>query len=280
MKPLTILYRGQLSSCNFDCGYCPFAKRRESREAQEIDRAALARFVAWVGTQAFSPTSVFFTPWGEALVRGWYRDAMGALSNMDHVRRVAVQTNLSVPVSWVRQARADRVGVWATWHPEQMPLGRFVARVKDLHRAGTHVSAGIVGMPEHEADAIALKAALPDVYVWVNAVKRNPAAMALDWAKVDPLFGWNAHYWPSAGKACRTGEDVVTVDGVGDVRRCHFVDQRIGNIYDGTIHAGLKPRACPKAVCGCHIGYVHMPGLGVGGVFGDGILERVVGSYG
>ena len=27
---LSILYRGPLSSCNYDCAYCPFAKRRET----------------------------------------------------------------------------------------------------------------------------------------------------------------------------------------------------------------------------------------------------------
>ena len=27
----SILYRGPLASCNYDCPYCPFAKRRDSR---------------------------------------------------------------------------------------------------------------------------------------------------------------------------------------------------------------------------------------------------------
>ena len=30
---LSILYRGPLSSCNYACGYCPFAKRRASGRA-------------------------------------------------------------------------------------------------------------------------------------------------------------------------------------------------------------------------------------------------------
>lgn len=45
---LTILYRGPLASCDYDCGYCPFAKRRDSPEQLRADRAALARFTEWV----------------------------------------------------------------------------------------------------------------------------------------------------------------------------------------------------------------------------------------
>ena len=29
---MKILYRGPLASCNYDCPYCPFAKRRDSTE--------------------------------------------------------------------------------------------------------------------------------------------------------------------------------------------------------------------------------------------------------
>ena len=49
---LSILYRGPLASCDYDCGYCPFAKRRDSPETLRADRAALERFVAWVTASA------------------------------------------------------------------------------------------------------------------------------------------------------------------------------------------------------------------------------------
>lgn len=310
-RPLTVLYRGPLSSCNFDCGYCPFAKRRDPPSELRADRLALERFLGWCeaagggdasisegapgagaadavgggghgagGACGASPAaretlSVFFTPWGEALVRSWYRDAMVRLSRMPHVRRVAVQTNLSATASWLDEAVCERVGIWATWHPTQMPMERFVRRARRVQRSGAHLSVGIVGLPEHWEAAQRLREELDGIYVWVNAVKRDRAAMALDWGLVDPLFSWNAHAWPSVGKACRTGEDVVTADGAGDVRRCHFVPDVIGNLYDGSLAAALKPRACPNAECGCHIGYVHMPELGLDRVFREGILERV-----
>ena len=80
---LSILYRGPLSSCNYACGYCPFAKRRESAAELETDRAALGRFLDWVEARpAADRLGVLFTPWGEALTRRWYRDALVRLTGL------------------------------------------------------------------------------------------------------------------------------------------------------------------------------------------------------
>lgn len=279
LSGLTVLYRGPLASCNYDCPYCPFAKAADSRAVQRADKAALARFVGWCLAGEHQPLSVFFTPWGEALTRPWYRQAVTTLSLLPHVRRVAIQTNLSHDPRWLAGADPARVGLWATWHPGQVALEPFVDRARAALALGVSLSVGIVGLPGHEAQARALRAALPGVYTWVNAVKRDPAAMAADWAAVDPLFSLNAQAWPSLGKACRTGEEVVSVDGDGHVRRCHFVSDVIANLYDGSLARSLTPRACPNATCGCHIGYVHLRELGLDAVYGEGILERVPRTY-
>jgi hypothetical protein len=68
---------------------------------------------------------------------------------------------------------------------------------------------------------------------------------------------------------------VVSVDGDGTVRRCHFVRPPLGNLYDGSYRAGLLPRPCPLPVCDCHIGYVHLESLPLYDVFAGGVLERV-----
>jgi hypothetical protein len=68
---------------------------------------------------------------------------------------------------------------------------------------------------------------------------------------------------------------VISVDGAGTVRRCHFVRDELGNLYDGSYRAALRPRACPLAVCDCHIGYVHLESLPLYDVFAGGVLERV-----
>ena len=113
---LTILYRGTLSSCNYNCPYCPFAKHWESPAELAADRRGLARFVEWVG-QRDDRLALFFTPWGEALVRQWYRAAVVQLSRLPQVTKVAVQTNLSCSLDWLREADVAKLhaaGLWAT----------------------------------------------------------------------------------------------------------------------------------------------------------------------
>jgi len=69
------------------------------------------------------------------------------------------------------------------------------------------------------------------------------------------------------------------VDGDGVVRRCHFIKQPIGNIYDPDFAQCLQERPCTNDTCGCHIGYVHLDRLELGKTFGDGILERIPLGY-
>ncbi|WP_026404952.1 STM4011 family radical SAM protein [Actinomadura rifamycini] len=277
MDHLTILYRGPLASCDYDCPYCPFAKRRDTTEQLRADRAALERFTAWVAAREH-PVSVLFTPWGEGLVRSWYRRALVELSHLPHVRRVAIQTNLSHRTSWTSEADPSRLALWATYHPGQVPYERFLGKCRDLHARGVRFSVGIVGQPEHLDAARRLRADLPaDAYLWVNAAEGRvyDDAEADAWTAVDPLFPVSRHPHPSRGRACRTGDTVVSVDGDGTVRRCHFVPTVLGNLYDGTFRAALGPRPCPLATCDCHIGYVHLEPLGLYDTFAGGVLERI-----
>ena len=54
---LSLLYRGTLSSCNYACDYCPFAKKQDSRAVLARDAREVGRFTSWVSTQS-RPVSV------------------------------------------------------------------------------------------------------------------------------------------------------------------------------------------------------------------------------
>ncbi|MEV0732114.1 STM4011 family radical SAM protein [Polymorphospora sp. NPDC050346] len=276
---LSILYRGPLASCNYDCPYCPFAKRRDSRAELRADREALARFADWVDRNPDGDRiSVLFTPWGEGLTRSWYRQTLTRLSHLPHVDRVAIQTNLACRLDWVADADRDTLALWATYHPGQVRRDAFLDRCATLRDLGVRFSVGVVGQPEHLAEARALRAALPDdVYLWVNAADghRYEPAEEADWTAIDPLFGYSVRPHESAGRACRAGETVISVRGDGQVRRCHFVDEPLGNLYDGSYRAALRPRPCPNRLCDCHIGYVHLKNLPLYDVFAGGVLERI-----
>jgi MoaA/NifB/PqqE/SkfB family radical SAM enzyme len=277
---LAILYRGPLSSCNYGCPYCPFAKHRETRAEHEADQVALDRFVAWVAAQSGVRIAVFFTPWGEALIRRRYQRAIVELTNLPNVSKVAIQTNLSARLDWAESCDKPRLGLWATYHPGETSRERFLAKCQEAERRGLRLSVGVVGLQEHAAEIEALRRELPpQIYLWINAYKRvpdyySPAEIAR-FTAVDPLFPLNNQRHPSLGKPCRAGRSVISVDGDGTMRRCHFIREPIGNIYaDGWADA-LRERACPNESCGCHIGYVHLDELRLGEVFGSGILERI-----
>ncbi len=276
---LSILWRGPLSSCNYDCAYCPFAKHVSSRAELAADKAALARFEGWA-TEHEGLLSVFFTPWGEALIRRYYRDALLRMSRLAHLKTVAIQTNLSSSVEWMVDA-GPSLALWATFHPTQVTMERFVDRVRWLLAHDISLSVGIVGKEENLEAAKALRDALPsEVYLWVNAYKSEGADYYRDGTErafeaIDPLFPLNAIRHPSRGRACHTGESVISVDGEGAIRRCHFVSEVLGNLYEDDLSSILRPRLCPNATCGCHIGYVHMPHLEVASVYGNGLLPRI-----
>ena len=277
---LSILYRGPLSSCNYACVYCPFAKHRETAAEHERDRVALERFVDWVGAQQDHQIGVFFTPWGEALIRKRYQESIATLTRLPHVTKVAIQTNLSCRLDWVEACDKTRLGIWATYHPSQITRQRFLARCAELDRRGVRFSVGVVGLTEHTAEIAALRAELPaHVYLWINAYKREDDYYTADdlarFTAIDPLFPINTVRHPSEGRACRAGESVISVDGDGTMRRCHFVKTPIGNLYEPDWASALQPRACSTATCGCHIGYVHLDHLKLYDVFGAGVLERI-----
>lgn len=275
----SILYRGPLSSCNYECDYCPFAKTRNTREELLDDERRLKNFQQWVETRS-EEIGILFTPWGEALVHRAYQKALCELSHLQNVRRVAIQTNLSCALDWVASANKQTLALWCTFHPTQLTLDHFVRQCRTLDAHGISYSVGIVGTKEAMPFMDALRDQLrPEVYVWVNAFKRDPQYYSDEeiarFTKFDSLFPINNTYHPSSGRACRTGHTVFSVDGNGDIRRCHFVKEVIGNIYQSNFERALHPRPCPAKTCGCHIGYVHLEELGMDAIFGEGLLERI-----
>ena len=220
---LRLLYRGSLESCNYACDYCPFAKARESQAHMQRDRAEVERFVAWARTYP-GRLGILFTPWGEALVRPWYRAALRELSRLPQVERVAIQTNLAAPLDFVAASDTDALALWATYHPTQVTRARFLARCRELDALGARYSVGVVGLREHFAELRALRAELPaGVYLWVNAYKRDPdyyAPPEVAWlTELDPHFALNLRAHASLGQACRTGSSTLSVDGEGTLRR-------------------------------------------------------------
>lgn len=277
---LTILYRGPLSSCNYDCHYCPFAKRHETAAELRVDREQLDRFIDFLASRTDDHFSILFTPWGEAMTRRWYRDGITRLTHMPHLRKVAIQTNLSWDTTWAASCDRSRLGLWCTWHPEQVSREVFLSKCHELDRMEARYSVGVVGMKEYIESARILRRNLhPEVYLWVNAYKDVDDYYEQSdvdaWCEIDPLFRINQRNYRTLDRPCRTGESVISVDGEGTIRRCHFIREPIGNLYEQGFETCLKPRRCSNVECGCHIGYVHLTQLNLDQVFREGLLERI-----
>ncbi|QDV15968.1 hypothetical protein Pan153_05870 [Gimesia panareensis] len=277
---LSILYRGPLSSCNYDCHYCPFAKRHETAAELKIDRLALERLIEWIKTRTGDSLSLFFTPWGEALTRRWYQAAICELTRLEQVEKVAAQTNLSYDLDWIENANTSRLALWCTFHPSQTTRARFLSQSRRLTELGVAHSVGSVGLPEDLEEIERLRAELPDdIYLWVNAAKSSnvdyQGELLERFTAIDPLFELNTQYHASLGRSCRCGSSVISVDGAGEIYRCHFIKQRLGNLYEPGFEACLTDRPCTNQTCGCHIGYVHLDDLKLYPVFQEGILERI-----
>ncbi|MFD0590224.1 STM4011 family radical SAM protein [Paenibacillus sp. GCM10027627] len=277
-----IYYRGSLTSCNYDCPYCPFSKNKDSLETLAKDRAQLEAFVLWVREQGAEGTrlSIFFNPYGEGLTHRWYREAMAELSHMEHVEKVAIQTNLSAKLDWIDGLHAGKAAFWVTYHPGQVACDKFLRQCMTLYEKGIAFSVGSVGLKSATDSLKELRGKLPqDVYMWVNAYKDQPdyytEADAAVLQEIDPHFQINAMDYDSKGKACNAGYDVFYVLGDGRVKRCYKDRQVIGNLYREGLHAISKKRPCRMACCDCYIGYIHMPELKLEEVYGESILERI-----
>ena len=276
---LTILYRGPLNSCNYGCSYCPFAKRKVSRAVLQSDAERLERFIDWC-ENAPMRLSIFFTPWGEALIHRHYRAAIARLAALSHVDQVAIQTNLSCSVAWMAALPQGKAGFWCTFHPGETPEAAFIEKCRWMSANGIRFSVGAVGNPDYLQNLRDLRSALPGhTYLWINALRGTKARrLSSDelagFAELDPLFELNLAGAKSLGRDCEAGWRTIAVDGNGDATRCHFIPGRIGNLYSPDFLGMLKPRTCTARMCHCHIGYSHMPELRFHELFGDGLLAR------
>ena len=243
------------------------------------DKDCLLRFESWLSRQN-REISILFTPWGEALIRKYYQQSLQRLSWLPHVKKVSIQTNLSGPLAWTARANPKTLALWTTFHPTETSVGKFIMKCQQLIQNNIRFSVGIVGKKENFPFIQTLKEKLPSsIYLWVNAYKRQPnyySATEKDWLQqIDPLFSFNNTIYKTKGKSCYAGESSVSIDGAGNVTRCHFIKAPLGNIYQQPLDEMLGSRACTNDHCRCYIGYINLKELELDKVYSDRILERI-----
>ncbi|MFD0710306.1 STM4011 family radical SAM protein [Paenibacillus sp. GCM10027626] len=283
----SLYFRGSLTSCNYDCPYCPFSKNKDSAATLAKDRGYVETFVNWVEDQAGHGhrLSIFFNPYGEGLIHRWYKSAMVRLSHMEHVDKVAIQTNLSARLDWTEELNPRKAAFWVSYHPGQTKEEAFLSQCYQLHRRGIPFSVGSVGVKSAFDKLHSLRRALPsDVYMWVNAFKDQKnyydEADIAELQAIDPHFGINAVDYESMGRSCQTGCNVFYVQTSGIVKRCYKDRAVIGHLYRDGLEGLSRQRDCRMKVCDCYIGYIHMPELQLSKLYGERLLERIPLDFG
>jgi hypothetical protein len=153
-----------------------------------------------------------------------------------------------------------------------------------LRWRGVPFSVGIVGTRDNLAEAEMLRSRLAaDVYLWVNAYKREPGYYSeADLARlraVDPWFDLNNQHYPSLGQPCTAGQRAVYLDDVGDLRRCFFVGEVIGNLFRDGWRTLDAPLGCPVRTCHCFVGQMHVVDLDFRTVYGKSLAARIPRAY-
>jgi MoaA/NifB/PqqE/SkfB family radical SAM enzyme len=139
----------------------------------------------------------------------------------------------------------------------------------------------MVAVPGFSDRIVEMRRRLPsDVYLWLNAQQPRRRPYSDDeiarFSEIDPMFRKTFQREPSRDRSCRAGETSFTVDGNGDMRRCHFVDEVIGNVFASDWRSALEQRKCPRQFCNCFLGKAQLLAADLTSYFGDQLLERIV----
>ena len=240
MHKRTIIYRGNLKSCNYRCSYCPFAKHRALPVEMEKDRQSFVRFCDSIEkrVQTFSIGAVFIAPYGEATIHHWYWEGLSRLAEMPEIDRVGMQTNLSFSVEERLKgfAYAHKLCIWATFHPEMTTVDEFVSKCHQLVKNNVMVCAGAVGVPENLPLLRELREKLsPVIYLWINkmdGLKRNYRPGEIEaFVQLDPFFAYELKHSDAAVQMCA---DRCFVEADGKIHTCNISRTTGVNWYDGS----------------------------------------------
>jgi hypothetical protein len=203
---------------------------------------------------------------------------------LPQVERVTVQTNLSFDVaSFLDGVDASKLALWTTYHPgevDEAGLEELHRKWGLLRRRGVPFSVGIVGTRDNLPHARRLRQRLEQgVYLWVNAYKREPnyytPAELAEVRAIDPYFDLNNQHYPSRGRPCTAGQRAVYLDDEGDLRRCFFVGEVLGNLFRDGWRRLAAPLGCPRATCHCYVGHMHTVELDFRAVYGKYLAARI-----
>ncbi len=288
MSELTrIWYVAPQRLCNFNCTYCvstgEWAKDAHTDWYRPEDPVNFRRTLDWFAALE-SPLGVRLATLGEPFASRQFLDGAAWLSKQPNIRFVELVTNGSLLKSRLRKLRdsADlsRISLWATYHPTEITVDRFMANVVAARDGGCFVVVNALLFPDtiEEIEALrdrALEEGIrfnvdlgyhpeADTGTYSRSEDVVPLVDTADWHRealrlgVDPdllsanLVGLN----DVTGKPCSAGSRYFFIGIDGEVYGCsRYYDlqhDRLGNVLDEGF--ALPRREQPWAACAAPFG--------------------------
>lgn len=260
----TLYYRGKLKSCNYECGYCPFRKKKASREELAEDRNALYQFKEWITSdKGRKIKNIMFLPYGEALVLPYYQEMISELAKCAQIENIGCQTNLSFSTEefiklFNEKEQLRKIHLWCSFHPTQIGVNDFLSQCERLSREEMTYCVGAVGDTRNIELLKKLKSSLPEkVSFWINGMdgrKREYKDGDIEaFTSLDPFFPLELKERKSEILKCSGGRTRLFVNGDGDLFSCKLSRIKIGNLYSTEFYE----RKCASARCSCYLAYSH-----------------------
>ncbi|MDH6307047.1 hydroxymethylpyrimidine pyrophosphatase-like HAD family hydrolase [Parabacteroides sp. PF5-5] len=276
-----IYFRSSLNSCNYQCSYCSFGRKKKADDLDK-DRESLQRFYEKISTLK-NVLKIMFIPYGEGLIHKYYREYMIRLSLLPQVEGISCQTNLSFSSSLFLKeiesfkAEKSKLKLWASFHPEMVGVDTFVKKAHQLFYAGIELCVGAVGCKENKHIIEELRKKLDKrIYLFINALQGSKHPLKdednLFFTTIDPLYAFDFKNAKANPVHCRGGKDSFFVNANGDMQACPRSSIQIGNLYDNTI---IKESFCNKKRCDCYIAYSNLEQTPLSRIMGNGALWRI-----
>ncbi|MDO4711267.1 MAG: STM4011 family radical SAM protein [Peptostreptococcaceae bacterium] len=267
-----VYYRGPIDFCNYSCSYCPFAKKKYSKEKLRSEKRSLDRLHRQL--QTMEQVELMFTPYGEALCHSICQEALIRFARMDSVKGIGIQTNLSLDIEkllFLGEQTNGKLKLWATYHPEFAASDEFAAKANRLSEQ-IDLSVGMVADGKNLDQIRSMRSRLsPSIYLWINAMDRRKYRFDREMIErhrsIDPMFGFEFYHGRSDAKNgfehCNSSE-ALYIDGIRYSSDCFFKKAK-------AIGRDCHDHRC----CDCYLGYSNFFHSKPAAFFGSGLMFRV-----
>lgn len=275
-----IFFRGNIDFCNYSCSYCPFAKKTQSIDKIQKEEDNLKKLFFYVKNMD-EDANIMITPYGEALIHPIYQVFIARLSTLDNVRKIGIQTNLSVDtknlISTLEENKAyfSKIMIWATFHSQFADIKQFCNKANQLSEL-ISISCGIVANRKNFEEIKNLRQGLrPDVYLWINAMDKIKNKFTEDeissLSHIDPFFAYEFYEKRIDFKKSRSDDFSI----------CQSYDKIYADINKYSSSCFFKKKKAISSscnnhkICDCYLGYSNFKDNYLSRFFGENIIFRI-----